>query len=83
MEVGSLLGDLQGTLRLQRINLEKIMSHSPENRTLLGAAAKDFDEAVDDITDISDALRQQSAATAGELERLSVMLQSEVARFSV
>ncbi|MFA6310184.1 MAG: methyl-accepting chemotaxis protein [Sterolibacterium sp.] len=53
MEIGSLLGDLEGTLRFQRINVAKVMNYSPANRALLGTAAKDFDDAVDSVTNIA------------------------------
>ena len=49
LEVGATLGELEGTLRQQRINLEKVMNYSPAARTTLADRARELDKAVDGV----------------------------------
>jgi methyl-accepting chemotaxis protein len=46
IELGALIGELQGTQRLQKLNLEKVGIYSPAARSAVEASAKEFDSAV-------------------------------------
>ena len=46
IELGALIGELQGTQRLQKLNLEKVATYSPAARSSVEASAKEFDAAV-------------------------------------
>ena len=46
IEMGALLGELQGTQRLQKLNLDKVMAYAPPTRGALEASTKEFDSAV-------------------------------------
>ena len=52
MDIGSLLGELQSMQRLQKINLDKIMSYTPASRQVLAPEAKALDSAVEGVQDV-------------------------------
>ncbi len=48
IQMGALIGELQATQRLQRLNLEKVMAYAPATRAALETSSRDFDKSVQD-----------------------------------
>jgi methyl-accepting chemotaxis protein len=46
IEIGALIGELQGTQRLQKLNIEKVMAYSAGTRAAVEASTASFDTAV-------------------------------------
>ncbi len=51
-DLSTLLGELQGTQRMQKMNVDKVIEFSPAARLTLEAAAKGFDKSMGDTLDL-------------------------------
>jgi methyl-accepting chemotaxis protein len=51
-DLSTLIGELQGTQRLQKHNIDKVMAYAPVTRSALESASLEFDKAVGDTLDL-------------------------------
>jgi methyl-accepting chemotaxis protein len=51
-DLSTLLGELQGTQRMQKMNVDKVIAFSPATRSAVESAAKEFDKSMADTLDL-------------------------------